>query len=131
MSKPLVVGPKSAAWLRQVGIRTHEDLVAVGAVAAFVKCKRAGFRPSLNLLYALEGVLMGCHWQKVPEAHRAELRAQAEAGIADIPPLRSRAAALRVTEVRDIAGDGADGGETSGTAFDLGFDDPSATGEES
>lgn len=70
MSKPLSVGPKSAAWLRQVGIRTHDDLAAVGAVGAFVKCKRAGFKPSLNLLYSLEGVLLGCHWQKVPEARR-------------------------------------------------------------
>ncbi len=127
MSQPLRVGPKSRAWLRQVGVRTHEDLVAVGAVAAYVKCKRAGFRPSLNLLYALEGLLMGCHWQKVPEERRAELQAEAEAGIAEIPPLRSRAAALRVTEVRDIPGDG---GEASAMAFDLGLDDPSATGEE-
>ena len=47
------VGPKSAAWLRQVGVRTQEDLVRLGAVEAFMKVKRAGFRPSLNLLYAL------------------------------------------------------------------------------
>jgi DNA transformation protein and related proteins len=44
------IGPKSAAWLRQVGLRTPEDLVAVGAVGAFVKVRRAGFKPSLNLL---------------------------------------------------------------------------------
>lgn len=100
MSKPLKVGPKSAAWLRQVGIRSHADLAEVGAVAAYVKCKRAGFRPSLNLLYALEGLLQGCHWQKVPEARRAELVAAAEQGVADIPPLRNRAAALEVSEVR-------------------------------
>lgn len=105
MSKPLRVGPKSAAWLRQVGIRTHSDLEAAGAVAAFVKCKRAGFRPSLNLLYALEGALQGCHWQKVPEARRAELAEQAAADIADIPPPRSRAAALKVTAVRELSGE--------------------------
>jgi hypothetical protein len=50
------IGPKSAAWLRQTGIRTQEDLVAVGSLAAYVRVKRAGFKPSLNLLYALEGV---------------------------------------------------------------------------
>lgn len=105
MSKPLSVGPKSAAWLRQVGIRTHEDLEAAGAVAAFVKCKRAGFRPSLNLLYALEGALQGCHWQKVPEERRAELAEQAAADIADIPPSRSRAASLKVTAVRELSGE--------------------------
>ena len=26
------IGPKSAAWLRQVGLRTLEDLDAIGAV---------------------------------------------------------------------------------------------------
>src|SRR5258708_6985771 len=44
------VGPKSAAWLRQVGVRTQEDLQRLGPVEAFMKVKRAGFRPSLNLL---------------------------------------------------------------------------------
>ena len=52
------IGPKSAAWLRQVGLRSHEDLVAVGAVGAFVKVRRAGFKPSLNLLYSLQGALL-------------------------------------------------------------------------
>ncbi|MCX7556097.1 TfoX/Sxy family protein [Xanthomonadaceae bacterium JHOS43] len=130
MSTPLNVGPKSAAWLRQVGVRTREDLVEMGAVAAYVKCKRAGFRPSLNMLYSLEGVLMGCHWQKVPEARRTELLAEAEAQIAQIPPPRGRAAALVVSEVRDVPGDG---GDAPAMEYGFGFDDPSASsgGEES
>jgi hypothetical protein len=60
--KLLNIGPKSAAWLRQVGIRTLEDLQRLGAVGAFLKVKKAGFRPSLNLLYALAGAERGCHW---------------------------------------------------------------------
>ena len=67
------IGPKSAAWLRQVGLRTREDLVGVGAVDAFMRVKRAGFKPSLNLLYALEGALLDCHWQEVPDARRVEI----------------------------------------------------------
>jgi hypothetical protein len=31
------IGPKSMAWLRQTGVRTLEDLQAVGALAAFVE----------------------------------------------------------------------------------------------
>jgi hypothetical protein len=126
MSKPLSVGPKSAAWLRQVGIRTHDDLAAVGAVGAFVKCKRAGFKPSLNLLYSLEGVLLGCHWQKVPEARRAELAAAAETEVARIPPTRGRAAALVVGQVRDVSGESGDSG---GMDYSFGFDEPSAGGD--
>lgn len=91
------VGPKSAAWLRQVGLRTLEDLAAAGPVEAFMRVKRAGFKPSLNLLYALEGALCDCHWQEVPEARRAQLVAEAEAAIAQLPAPRGRPAAGPVT----------------------------------
>jgi DNA transformation protein len=91
------IGPKSAAWLRQVGLRTPEDLAAIGPVEAFMRVKRAGFKPSLNLLYALEGALCDTHWQEVPEARRQELVAQAEAAIALLPAPRGRPAAGPVT----------------------------------
>ena len=91
------IGPKSAAWLRQVGLRTREDLVEAGTVGAFMKVRRAGFKPSLNLLYALEGALKDCHWQEVPEARRTELVQAAEAAIALLPPPRGRPAAAPVT----------------------------------
>ncbi|MBS0514166.1 MAG: TfoX/Sxy family protein [Proteobacteria bacterium] len=79
------VGPKSAAWLRQVGVRTQDDLTRLGAVEAFMKVKRAGFRPSLNLLYALEGALADCHWADLPEERKAALLAGAEAAEAANP----------------------------------------------
>jgi hypothetical protein len=75
------LGPKSAAWLRQVGLRTRADLEAAGTVDAFMRVKRAGFKPSMNLLYALEGALLDCHWQEVPQ----------------LPPPRGRPAASPVT----------------------------------
>jgi DNA transformation protein len=79
------VGPKSAAWLRQVGVRTQEDLVRLGAVEAFMKVKRAGFRPSLNLLYALEGALADCHWADLPDERKAALLSAAESAEAANP----------------------------------------------
>lgn len=91
------VGPKSAAWLRQVGLRTREDLESAGAVDAFMRVKRAGFKPSMNLLYALEGALLDCHWQEVPQPRREELVAAAEAAIAKLPPPRNRPPAGPVT----------------------------------
>lgn len=91
------IGPKSAAWLRQVGLRTREDLEAAGALDAFMRVKRAGFKPSLNLLYALEGALKDCHWQEVSEQRRNELVAGAEAAIALLPAPRGRPAAGPVT----------------------------------
>ena len=91
------IGPKSSAWLRQVGLRSLEDIAAVGTVDAFMKVRRAGFKPSLNLLYALEGALNDCHWQEVPDARRIELVQAAEAAIALLPPPRGRPAASPVT----------------------------------
>jgi DNA transformation protein len=67
------VGPKSAAWLRQVGVRTTDDLARVGVVETFLKVKRAGFRPSLNLLYSMEGALADCHWADLPEDRKQSL----------------------------------------------------------
>ena len=94
--KLLNIGGKSAAWLRQVGLRTWDDVNAIGAVDAYLRVKRAGFRPSLNLLYALEGALVGCHWQQVDINRRAELAAQAQAGAALLPSAKRTPAASDV-----------------------------------
>jgi hypothetical protein len=84
------IGPKSAAWLRQVGLKTPEELAEAGPLEAFMRVKRAGFKPSLNLLYALEGALCDCHWQEVPYARRVQLVEAAEAAIAELPDPRGR-----------------------------------------
>lgn len=91
------IGPKSAAWLRQVGLRSLEDIAAAGTVDAFMKVRRAGFKPSLNLLYALEGALLDCHWQEIPAERRSELVLAADAAISLLPPPRGRPAASPVT----------------------------------
>ncbi|ANB19117.1 TfoX/Sxy family protein [Dokdonella koreensis] len=83
------VGPKSAAWLRQVGVRTLEDLQRIGPVEAFLKTKRAGFRPSLNLLYSMAGALADCHWTELGDTAKHELIAALEAAEA-ANPIRNR-----------------------------------------
>ncbi len=114
------IGPKSAAWLRQVGLRTEDDLRAIGALDAFIKVKRAGFKPSLNLLYALEGALQDCHWQEIPAERRGELLVAAEAAIALLPNPRGRPAGGPVTTTTHNRDDS--GGEMAG-GFTL-FDEP-------
>ena len=91
------IGPKSAAWLRQVGLRTRDDLAAVGTVEAFMRVKRAGFKPTLNLLYAIEGALQDCHWQEISDERRSELILAADAATALLPPPRYKPAAAPVT----------------------------------
>lgn len=99
------IGPKSAAWLRQVGIHEPEQLIELGAVEAFVRIRRAGFRPSLNLLYALEGALLGVHWQDVPHDRRGELVLAADAATAELPLPPRQAEAKRIAPVTYIAGE--------------------------
>jgi DNA transformation protein and related proteins len=118
------IGPKSAAWLRQVGLRTEEDLRAIGALEAFVRVKRAGFKPSLNLLYALEGALLDCHWQDIPTERRSELLLAADAAVAQLPQPRGRPAAGPVTTTQHMREDG--GGEMGG-GLAL-FDEPDSGG---
>ncbi len=123
------VGPKSAAWLRQVGVRTQDDLVRIGPVEAFMKVKRAGFRPSLNLLYALAGAIENCHWADLPDERKNALVAAVESNEA-ANPIKTRwqkqversergdpSAAPRQEEEPEPAGDGflddPDGGHES------------------
>ncbi|MAL03920.1 MAG: transcriptional regulator [Arenimonas sp.] len=118
------IGPKSAAWLRQTGIRSQEDLESVGALAAFVRVKRAGFKPSLNLLYALEGAILGCHWQEIPDERRSELVLAAGDEVAKLPlPKNKRMPAA--APVKTVHLDGEDEGDMPGPGF--GFDDPSSS----
>lgn len=119
------VGPKSAAWLRQIGVRTTEDLARIGPVDAFLKVKRAGFRPSLNLLYSMAGALADCHWAELPEAHKQELL-DALGSAESANPIRTRwekqkAASERSPATADHAQDG--------TAGDSLFDDPASETE--
>lgn len=67
------LGPRSAAILASVGVTTLEELRALGAVATYVRAKRSGHNVSLNLLWALEGALIGMHWQEVAREHRTRL----------------------------------------------------------
>lgn len=118
------VGPKSAAWLRQVGIRTPEDLVAAGAVGAFMKVKRAGFKPSLNLLYSLEGALLGCHWQQVPEERRLVMAAEVEQLSALLPDPKKKRPGGPVTYSEGPAMQREGVEEERGPELSFGFDDP-------
>ena len=125
------VGPKSAAWLRQVGVRTTEDLTRVGPVEAFLKVKRAGFRPSLNLLYAMAGAMADCHWAELPEARKQELLSGLDAA-ESANPIRTRWEKAAAASER-ASRNGADDNETDSHASGESslFDSPDAEPGES
>lgn len=75
----LNLGPKSAAMLAAIGIRTRADLAARGAIDTFIELKRAGQPANLNMLWALEGALSGRHWRDVAREDRLRLLTELEA----------------------------------------------------
>jgi DNA transformation protein and related proteins len=115
------IGPKSMAWLRQTGIRTLPELEAVGSLAAYVRIKRAGFKPSLNMLYALEGAILGCHWQEIPAERRSELILAADAAVALLPQPKYK----RMPAASPVTTTSHESDDPSGAMeMDSGFDDP-------
>ena len=92
------VGPKSAAWLRQIGIRTEEDLRKIGAVEAYRRVKLAGFKPTLNLLYSMAGAEDDCHWTALSEERKHALVLAAD-GISQDMTARKTAKRLGQTYV--------------------------------
>jgi hypothetical protein len=73
------IGPKSAAWLKQVGIKSTADVRALGAFNAFLKVRKAGFKASLSLIYALAGAEDDCDWRDITAERKLALMSQFEA----------------------------------------------------
>lgn len=70
---PPNLGPKTAAWLRAVGIASRAELQRRGAVAAFVALVPSAPRTSLNALYALAGAIEGRDWRAIRRRRKLEL----------------------------------------------------------
>jgi len=73
------LGPASGRMLAHAGITGIDDLRRIGAVEAFLRVEEVGQRPSLNLLYALEGALRACHWTRISRTERTRLLTELEA----------------------------------------------------
>jgi DNA transformation protein len=68
-----MLGPRSREMLELAGITTLDRVRTLGAIRAYIAVKRAGGRPSLNLLWALEGAISGKRWQDVAREDRTTL----------------------------------------------------------
>ena len=66
------IGGVSAAWLHAAGIHTRSDLERRGA-RAYLEVRKAGFRPTRNLLWALQGAIMDLDWRLLPDAVKEQL----------------------------------------------------------
>jgi DNA transformation protein len=59
--------------LERAGITSLQQLKQVGSVRAFASAKKIDPTVTLNLLWALEGAVLGQRWQQVAREHRASL----------------------------------------------------------
>ena len=71
------IGPELAAQLKEIGINTSEELLRIGAMAAWQRLVRAGLRDCMDSLLALEGAIEGVRWQELPIERREELKLMA------------------------------------------------------
>jgi DNA transformation protein and related proteins len=70
------LGPSSAAWLRDAGIRTIRDLEKHGPVAAYQFVKQKYPAATLNLLWALAAGLLNQDWRELSDEQKEALRAE-------------------------------------------------------
>jgi tRNA(adenine34) deaminase len=76
--------PKAIDWLAQQGISSVEALRTVGVVRCFLLFKAAGLHVTTRLLYALEAMARGIHWNQLTERDQRQLQQQ----LAAHPPVR-------------------------------------------
>lgn len=72
------LGLRSDEMLLYAGIKSVRQLQKLGSVAAFVAVKRAEDKPSLKLLWALDGALTDRDWKDVAKNDRLSLLLQLE-----------------------------------------------------
>jgi len=65
--------------LAAVSISSPGELVARGAIEAFIALKQAGLPASLNMLWALEGALSDRDWREVARDDKLRLLTELEA----------------------------------------------------
>ena len=73
------LGPKSESWLRELGVHSEEHIREAGVVELFLQVEEAGHRPSLNLLWSLEGALTETPWEWIDPERKEQLRAELDA----------------------------------------------------
>lgn len=86
------LGPKSAAALEEIGIKTRMDLERIGPVEAYLKLKEQStvIKPSLNFLYALVGALENRHWKEIAKKEKQRLLIEIDACSDLIKRLKTR-----------------------------------------
>lgn len=67
-------GKKSSEWLGEIGVKSLEDVEALGVIEVYRRMKeRFPDKVSLNILWALQGAVMGIRYDQIPPEVKAAL----------------------------------------------------------
>jgi DNA transformation protein and related proteins len=87
MSRPVSalrnLGPSTDAAFARVGIHSAEELIGLGADAAYLRLLRGGARPHFSGYWTLVLAIEDRHWRESGPEEKAALRARFEALKAD------------------------------------------------
>ena len=82
MTRPIAqlrgLGPKTALWLAEIGIRDEAALRELGSIEAWHRLRFVrGRQVTLNALYGIEAAIRDCDWRALPEDVKVRLKAEA------------------------------------------------------
>ena len=68
------MGPKSRAWLANIGIFSLDDVARLGVVETYKRVKAAYLeKVTLNMLWGLQAALLDIPWHELPPDIKAQL----------------------------------------------------------
>lgn len=67
------LGAASVNILHAIGINSYQDLKTMGPVEAYIRIKGRGIHVSKVMLYALQGALLGVHWNELEPDMKKQL----------------------------------------------------------
>jgi len=65
-----------AEKLNQIGVSTYDDLADMGSIEALIRIGQTDITAFANMLYALEGAILGVRWHSIPTEHREKVKEQ-------------------------------------------------------
>nr|WP_208022255.1 TfoX/Sxy family protein [Aestuariicella hydrocarbonica] len=72
------LGAASVNILHAIGVNSYADLKHMGPVEAYIRIKNRGIHVSKVMLYALQGALLGVHWNDLDPRVKQQLLEEAE-----------------------------------------------------
>ena len=72
------LGGKSQIMLADIGVHTRAQLAEMGSLEAYKRVRLAGHKANIIFVYAIEGALIGTHWNNLPPGMKEDLKRRLE-----------------------------------------------------